>query len=125
LPGRDHDQQVDVYDAREGGGIAAESETSPQGCSGEACQQQSSAPSSLVDSVPGSFTFSGPGNAIEPPPPAVTPKPKAKTLSRTQQRARALQACHRKKHKSERVSCEKKVRKQYAVKAGARKTVVN
>ncbi len=121
LVGVDHDQLIDVYDAREGGGFASQWETAPQGCRGEACQQQSSSTPFSPESAPGSFAFSGLGNAIEPPPPVAPMKPKVKTLSRAQQQARALKAC-RKKPKKARASCEKKVRKQYATKTAAKKT---
>jgi hypothetical protein len=121
LVGSDRDQLFDVYDAREEGGFAAELESAPQGCRGEACQQQSSSiPSPLVEQVPGSFTFAGSGNVIEPsPPPPV--KPAVKALSRAQQRARALKACRKKPRKAQ-ASCEKRVRRLYTAKAGARKT---
>jgi hypothetical protein len=123
LVGGDHDQLVDVYDAREGGGLAAQSEPSPQGCRGEACQQSPAVPPPLVESMPGSFAFTGPGNMIESTSPAPV-KPKVKALSRAQQQARALKAC-RKKPRKARASCEKSVRKRYAVKANVRKIVVN
>jgi hypothetical protein len=120
----DRDQLIDLYDAREGGGFATESEPAPQGCRGEACQQQSSStPSALVEPVPGSFTFVGSRNMIQPLPSAPV-KPRAKALSRAQQRARALKAC-RKKPRKARASCEKSVRRQYAAKARARKTVTD
>jgi hypothetical protein len=121
----DHDQLIDVYDAREGGGLVTQSEAPPQGCRGEACQQQpSSTQSSLVESVPGSLTFAGSGNVSEPSSPGSPAKRKAKALSRAQQRAQAMKSC-RKKPRKARVSCEKRVRRKYAAKARARKTAVN
>jgi hypothetical protein len=38
LVGQDRDEFVDVYDARVNGGIGAQNETAPAGCSGEACR---------------------------------------------------------------------------------------
>jgi hypothetical protein len=38
LVGQDGDEFVDVYDARVNGGIAAQNEAAPAGCSGEACR---------------------------------------------------------------------------------------
>jgi hypothetical protein len=58
----DKDEQLDLYDARVGGGIASESETLRSECQGEACQ-----PAALVpnDPTPSSSAFSGPGNVKE------------------------------------------------------------
>jgi DNA-binding beta-propeller fold protein YncE len=55
----DKDELVDLYDAREGGGIAAETETERPECQGEACQHPVEPP---IDSTPGSLTYQGPGN---------------------------------------------------------------
>jgi hypothetical protein len=59
---KDHDDAIDLYDAREGGGIAAETEVSRAECQGEACQTPASAPN---DPTPGSSTFEGAGNVKE------------------------------------------------------------
>jgi hypothetical protein len=59
---RDRDDLLDVYDAREGGGIAAESEVARTECQGEACQAAISPPN---DPTPGSSTFEGAGNVVE------------------------------------------------------------
>jgi len=56
---RDKDELIDLYVAREGGGIAAETETTRSECQGEACQPAAFAPS---DPTPGSSSFTGPGN---------------------------------------------------------------
>jgi hypothetical protein len=45
LSTRDQDELIDVYDAREGGGIAGESNPPPTPCSGEACQTPTPSPS--------------------------------------------------------------------------------
>ena len=60
---KDHDDLLDVYDAREDGGIASETETSRGECQGEACQVPVSPPN---DPTPGSSTFEGAGNVVEP-----------------------------------------------------------
>ena len=60
---KDKDGLIDLYDAREGGGIPAESEVSRGECQGEACQQPVSPPN---DPTPGSSTFQGAGNVNEP-----------------------------------------------------------
>jgi hypothetical protein len=59
---KDHDEFYDLYDAREGGGIAAETETARGECQGEACQPQTSAPN---DPTPASSSFEGAGNVHE------------------------------------------------------------
>jgi DNA-binding beta-propeller fold protein YncE len=60
---KDKDGLVDLYDAREGGGIPAESEVGRSECQGEACQAPVSPPN---DPTPGSSTFQGAGNVNEP-----------------------------------------------------------
>ncbi len=59
---KDTDDVIDLYDAREDGGIPGESETSRGECQGEACQPQVSPPN---DPTPGSSTFEGAGNVDE------------------------------------------------------------
>jgi hypothetical protein len=62
LSQRDRDDLLDVYDAREGGGIAAETETARSECQGESCQRQITAPN---DATPASSSFEGAGNLNE------------------------------------------------------------
>ncbi|HSE65526.1 MAG TPA: hypothetical protein VLB12_00980, partial [Gemmatimonadales bacterium] len=52
---KDKDELIDLYDAREGGGIPAETETQGDGCQGEACQPQPVVP----DDPPPAFEGSG------------------------------------------------------------------
>jgi DNA-binding beta-propeller fold protein YncE len=59
---KDRDDLLDLYDAREGGGIASETETSRGECQGEACQPAISPPN---DPTPGSSSFEGAGNVVE------------------------------------------------------------
>jgi hypothetical protein len=65
LVGADSDQLIDLYDAREGGGFASESELPPWPCQGEACQAISTAPPEPTPATP---SFSGPGNYTPPKP---------------------------------------------------------
>ena len=62
LTQRDTDELIDLYDAREGGGIPSETETAEPQCQGEACQPPASAPN---DPTPASSSFEGPGNVAE------------------------------------------------------------
>jgi hypothetical protein len=59
---KDKDDALDLYVAREGGGIPAETETGRSECQGEACQPQISAPN---DPTPASSAFEGAGNVEE------------------------------------------------------------
>ncbi len=59
---KDRDDLLDVYDAREDGGIASETETSRGECQGEACVAAISPPN---DPTPGSSSFEGAGNVDE------------------------------------------------------------
>jgi DNA-binding beta-propeller fold protein YncE len=106
---KDHDELIDLYDAREGGGIAAETETQRGECQGEACQSAVAPP---LFSTPGSTTFSGAGNLISPL--ATLGKPKTTVLTRSQRLAGALKTCRR-KPKKKRVACEKTARKHFVL----------
>jgi hypothetical protein len=59
---KDSDELVDLYDAREGGGFPAETETQRSECQGEACQPAASPPSAPT---PNSSSFQGAGNVHE------------------------------------------------------------
>ena len=59
---KDTDEAIDLYDAREGGGIAGESETQRGECQGESCQPAASPPN---DATPASSSFHGAGNVAE------------------------------------------------------------
>jgi hypothetical protein len=83
LVGQDQDNNADVYDARVGGGIAAQNpEPTPAPCSGEGCREGSEAPP--VFGVPSSSALSGAGNLLSPSPPVkgVVKCAKGKRLSR-------------------------------------------
>ena len=110
LVASDKDQLIDLYDAREGGGTAEESQSEQKECSGETCANPPSPP--LAEQAPGSFAFSGAGNLIAPPPANTAVKPKAKTPTSAQLLARAVKAC-KKKPKKKRSACERTARKKY------------
>jgi hypothetical protein len=56
---KDHDELIDLYVAREGGGSPSETEISRGECQGEACQPLVAAPN---DPTPASASFEGAGN---------------------------------------------------------------
>ncbi len=116
LVAQDTDTQLDVYDARIGGGFPAPSASTE--CQGEACQGLPGVQSLLGG--PSSATFSGPGN-LAPPPPGPVKKAQAKPLTRAQKLARALKACIKKSKRKQRRSCESRARKRFGAKAKAKK----
>lgn len=59
---KDTDELIDVYDAREGGGFPAETESQRVECQGESCQPVPQAPN---DISPGTSTLHGAGNVKE------------------------------------------------------------
>jgi hypothetical protein len=80
---KDKDELFDLYDAREGGGIAAETETQRPECQGEACQPAPVAPPEQRR------VFKGPGNFKSPP--KVKPRcPKGKRTVRRHGKARCV-----------------------------------
>jgi hypothetical protein len=106
---QDHDELMDLYDAREGGGFPP-MERGVE-CQGEACQPPVSPPSDLIL---GSLAFEGAGNLVSPPPtPAVVlSKPKAKGLTQSQKLVKALRVCRRESRKKRHV-CERTARARY------------
>jgi hypothetical protein len=122
LVGQDQDSNADAYDAREGGGIAAQDPAAPASCSAEACRGALVSPP--LFGAPSSATLSGAGNLT---PPASTPpaKPKAKPLTAAQKRAKALRECKKKPKKKLRRECEKNARKRYSSKSAAGKAVTS
>ncbi len=97
LVGQDEDELVDLYDAREGGGIAAQSPPAPPApCVGEACLP---APASSPAQGPvASETFSGPGNLVFQPAAAPAPRPAGRPAKRHGTHHRAKRE-HRKQRK--------------------------
>lgn len=86
LVGQDRDLNVDIYDARVGGGIAAQNPLPPPApCAGETCRVVSAAPP--VFGVPSSATIAGDGNLIPmESKPVVKPKVKKKKKRRKAKR---------------------------------------
>jgi DNA-binding beta-propeller fold protein YncE len=107
---------VDVYDAREGGGLPAPVSRKAE-CEGEACQSPPQAPN---DPTPASLSFEGAGNLTPPSSSLPVPLAQPRSLTRAQKLARALRACHGKPRRK-RVMCEKHARKQYGTKATSHK----
>ena len=127
LAGQDRDQNVDVYDVRENGGIAAQSpEPGSPACASEQACRGSESVSGPVFGTPSSATFAGAGNlgaagafiSVEP---EVAPKrsPNSKPPpSRAQKLAAALRACG--KRHMRRMRCRMKARKRYGAQASKR-----
>jgi hypothetical protein len=109
LVGQDRDNNVDIYDARVDGGIAAQNPPPPASCAGEGCLGPVAA--APVFASPSSATFAG--SASPPPQPAARPKP----LTSAQRLARALKTCGRKPEKGKRRTCEARARKRYGKQA--------
>jgi hypothetical protein len=115
LVGQDTDTQVDVYDARIGGGFPAP--TLRASCQPEACHGPPAAAPGLP--AAGSATFSGPGNLA--PILTVSPQRKSRPLTRAQKLANALKACRR-KPKRERRACVRRAHRMYGARShGARR----
>ncbi len=108
---QDTDTQIDVYDARIGGGFAVTAPTAP--CEGEGCQGSTGG----TPATPGVGSLTPAGGVLAPPiEPNPPPKPKKKTLTRAQKLKRALNAC-RKKPKKQRAGCEAQAQKAYGAKS--------
>jgi hypothetical protein len=103
LVGQDDDLNVDVYDARVDGGIAAQNPARPAvPCGSETSCRPWSDPSPVFD-TPSSTNNSSEGNLA--PQPAVRQKSKSKRLTRAQELARALRTC-RKQPRKQRHGCQ-------------------
>ncbi len=88
LVGMDIDGEYDLYDARIGGGIAAQDRRAPTGCVGDACQEAPNAGAGSFG-APASMAFSGGGNATVAPPPLSAPvKSKSKPKPRKRRKAK-------------------------------------
>jgi hypothetical protein len=101
----DHNEFFDLYDARVEGTAPSTGST----CGQAGCEREGSSPPSFA--VPPTATLSGVEVATPPLAPAAA---KPKPLTRAQKLAKALKACHTKRNRSKRVSCERAARRQYA-----------
>jgi hypothetical protein len=81
----DRDELIDLYDAREKGGIAAETETAKGECQGEACQPAAVVPN---DQTPGSSSFQGAGNVAQSGPKPRCAKGKSRRHGRCVRRSK-------------------------------------
>jgi DNA-binding beta-propeller fold protein YncE len=88
----------------------------PEECTGEACRGPAGAPPGVE--TPPTYTSSFPGN--NPPPPSGVPTKKSTTppkLTRAQDLAKALKACHALKRDKQRRTCERAARRVYRARA--------
>ena len=92
LVGQDEDQLRDVYDARVGGGLAAQSPLAREECEGEACKPGATPPPALAS--PATPSFQGTGNAK----PKASKCPKGKVRRKVKGKARCVKK-HAKRHK--------------------------
>jgi WD40-like Beta Propeller Repeat len=120
---QDFDSSLDLYDAHvcsNSSPCLPAAPASPPPCStGDSCKP-APALQPTVFGVPSSATFAGAGNVTAPTTRVVRPR----SLSRAQELARALRACHRKRSKRKRAVCERLAHKRYAAKL-ARKSVAS
>jgi hypothetical protein len=105
---QDSDTQIDIYDARIGGGFPGSS--SPSSCAGDACQ----GPLAPVPpfSPAGSATQAGGDNLLAVPT-GSTAKAKPKRLTRAQKLGKALRACKKAKSRKRRARCQALARQHY------------
>jgi hypothetical protein len=116
LVAQDRDDNTDLYDARVGGGFAAQNVVAPAPCGSETeCRVPGGG--GPVLGVPVSVGFSGPGDAVlGPEEPGPGPKPGAGGLTRAQKLAKALKACKKVKGRGRRVACRARAKRRYGAK---------
>ncbi len=116
LATQDFDNAYDIYDAREcvpQTRCIASPPTLPPACtSGDSCKAAPSPQPSIFGS-PASATFSGEGNVASR---RVVSAVQPRRLTRRQELARALRACHKKRKRKLRAACERKARAHHAAK---------
>ena len=115
LVGQDADQNLDIYDARVGGGFPFT--PALPSCAGDACKAPPAGGG--ADQALGSASFSGPGDTALASP---LPVSKPKALLRAQKLAKALKVCKR-KPKIQRASCTARARRLYGPGKTAKKAV--
>jgi DNA-binding beta-propeller fold protein YncE len=115
LVAADDDHAYDIYDAR----VCSESVpcftstgSSSSECESSASCRESTTPPAQV-AVPPTSTFAGPPS-VSSSRSVLSSKTTKKPLTRKQKLAKALKQCHKLKHKSKRVACERAARKRYA-----------
>ncbi len=100
LVAQDGDQSTDLYDAKVDGGLAAQNETAPVACAGEACRPP--AAGQPADQITGSSGLTGAGNLAPSAPPSSHVKPvknkrpvkKKRHPKKKPRRARGRRATH-------------------------------
>ncbi len=114
LVGSDHDNLVDLYDARAGGGFPEEQEPSSSPCLDEVCQGfPSSAP---IFQTPTSVSLTSPGNVK----PFASKKKVSKSSSKSQKLKRALRACKAQHKKAKRKKCESSAHRRFGKSGGSK-----
>jgi hypothetical protein len=111
LVGQDEDQLEDIYDARVGGGIAAQNPVPAPSCEGEGCRARSVAPPGLPQ--PASSAYEGPGNPPAAPPAGAPSHPAPRPSAAARRLAAALKACRRRPARV-RARCAALARRRYA-----------
>jgi hypothetical protein len=106
LLARDENKQLDLYDARVGGGIEEAAATAP--CLGDACQGPPAGPPASPE--PGSAVFRGQGNLATSPASGSGLEPRP--LTRAQKLAKALKVCS-KQPKKRRRACRARARRRF------------
>jgi hypothetical protein len=123
VPG-DYDTSYDVYDAHECSPsvpCVTAPVASPPCSSGDACKG-APAPQPAVFGEPASATFAGSGNVtVSAVQGGVV---KSRSLTRSQELARALRVCKQKSPKRKRRACERQAHKQYRANARVKRSVV-
>ncbi len=115
LAPQDTDSAPDVYDAHvctaDSPCVAGSVVSPPTPCtSGDGCRGLAAAQPGVF-SAPASIGVAGAGNLV--PPPTTKPVAKGRHVSRTRKLAGALRACHKKRGRRQRVSCETRARRLY------------
>lgn len=125
LVGQDIDNNADVYDAKEHGGLAFQNPVSPISCESEASCRSGWAPPVSLES-PASTAPANVGNVA--PSGVVTTKATAglgKQTSRAQKLSKALKACRRQRKTAARRLCVKRAQQRYGSKTKATRKAKN
>jgi hypothetical protein len=114
LVSEDHDDLVDLYDARENGGFSSDA-SGPPCTTADSCRT-APVPQPQIFGAPSTQTFTGNGNASPP----IGKAPVAqRSLTRAQKLANALRACA-KQPKSKRSACRVQARRRYGAKTSSK-----
>ena len=111
LVAQDEDQLEDIYDARVGGGIAAQNPQRASSCDGEGCRRGSTAPPVLAS--PASSTYEGAGNMTPLAPGGAAAHPATPPATAARRLHAALKACRRRPPR-QRARCAALARRRYA-----------